>query len=60
MSCLAILLDFFLLADTMCSRDIRVWCVCALAHSCVLRMLVRDGSLALDHKYGQTLMKGLP
>lgn len=40
MSCLVILLGLFLLADTMCSRDIRKWCVCVHAlvmceHVCV-------------------------
>lgn len=39
MPCLVILLGSFLLADTMCSRDIRVWCVCACASMCV-RMCV--------------------
>lgn len=34
MSCLVILLGLFLLADTMCSRDIRKWCVCVCVYVC--------------------------
>lgn len=39
MSCLVILLGLFLLADTMCSRDIRKWCVCV--HALIMCKLVR-------------------
>lgn len=39
MSCLVILLGLFLLADTMCSRDIRKWCVCV--HALVMCERVR-------------------